>query len=266
MTRYNGRIVAAIPNYNMGKHASVLVKLLLKQRYDHIYVFDDCSTDNSLSILGEIRDDRYTLVPGIKNVGAGAVRNKILDYEHSGYVHFLDADVIPQDLSMPQEIAKAFDRHKDAGVVGFRVKNPDGSQYQQNYGPLITSPLFISSVPYTKLSKKWPRVFSPRKRSPWNTIPLEDAIREQRVGAVVECNMAVRIEDFKEAGGFAENLRFHEIHHLVLNLRKMHKSVWYVPKNTVLKHDYEDVRPARRKEQVNSAKQIIKNKLMGKYR
>ncbi len=260
------RIVAAIPNYNMGEHAAALGKLLLCQDYDHVYVLDDCSTDDSLAQLQKVQDKRFTVVEGEINVGAGAVRNRILDYEHHGYVHFLDADVVPLSKAMPEAVVAAFGRHPDAGVLGFRVKNPDGSQYQHNYGPLITNPSFLASVPYSKASRRWPSVFRPRKREPWNIIPEEDAVQEHIVEAVVECNMAVRLEDFEMAGGFAEDLRFHEIHHLALNLRKFKKTIWYVPENSVVKYDHKDVRPARRKEELQAMKKIFKNKVTGKYR
>jgi len=86
-------VVAAIPNYNMGRHLRELIPQLLSQRYERIFVLDDASTDDSVDIVGEFGAD-VRLLRNPENRGAGANRNQIIDRVGDGMlIHFIDADM-----------------------------------------------------------------------------------------------------------------------------------------------------------------------------
>lgn len=148
------RVVAAVPNYNMGVHCAKLVGQLLQQDYDHVYVLDDASTDGSQQAMEPFKDnDRFKFVAGTENLGVGSNRNRILEYEQHGFVHFLDADMMPEDFDGKKVILKAFARHPGAGAIGLRVKNPDDSQYGFNFGPVMNGTGYFLDHAWKKHNK-----------------------------------------------------------------------------------------------------------------
>lgn len=143
-------VVAAIPNYNMGRHLRELIPQLLAQHYDAIFVLDDASTDDSVDVVAEFGDDvRFVRSP--ENRGAGANRNQIIDHVDSGtLIHFVDADMEMTTADTPavaREIAGRYLRH-GIGMIGGLVSRLDGSQEYCNYGAAFSLwGNFTSNVP-----------------------------------------------------------------------------------------------------------------------
>ena len=80
-------------------------------------IFDDCSTDNSLSILREIssKDQRVQVFQNKVNSGAAVTRNNCLDKATGNYIAFLDCD----DLWITQKLEKqiVFIKEKNADFI-----------------------------------------------------------------------------------------------------------------------------------------------------
>jgi GT2 family glycosyltransferase len=272
----NERIVAAIPNYNMGKHAVKLAERLLKQPYDHVYILDDKSTDNSKQLAEKLKGSkRFTFVAGTDNVGAGPNRNRILDYEKQGIVHFMDADVMPVHNDTYEVIQKAFERHPDAAVVVLRVKNPNGSQYEYNFGTWLRIPEDILTVNTWRLNKKLPKklgdatvkkMFQKRWKNFWTKTYPEAAEYEHTVEAVVECHTAFSIKDLAAVHGFKPGLRFHEIMELAPRIAKLGRTLWYVPEGVAIKSNHGDVRTKRKREILESTWKVMKFRAKGGYK
>src|SRR5882724_6321869 len=86
-------VIAAIPNYNMADSLTELLPQLLKQGYDHIYVLDDASTDNSVEVTRRF-GPQVTVIAGEHNLRSGGNRNRILEaHPEECIIHFLDADI-----------------------------------------------------------------------------------------------------------------------------------------------------------------------------
>jgi GT2 family glycosyltransferase len=275
MTTNHERVVAAIPNYNMAVTCGSLVAQLLVQDYNHVYVLDDNSTDESPELAKKYSgEDRFTFVAGAENIGAGGNRNRIIDYEKQGIVHFLDADMELTEPNMTQTLRAAFVRHEDAGIIGFRVRNTDGSQYGYNFGPLAKWPRDMATVLSWKTHKRIPKsaarvlekVFHKNWQGFWTYMHPEDAEYEHQPETVVECNMAVRLDTFAKVGGFSPEMRFHEIHDLVHKFRNEDKSVWYIPEGEALKHEELDVREHRNRDKGSAFLQLRRKRLTGYYR
>lgn len=253
----NPPVFLAIPNYNMASQLKRLLPAVINRGYKHIYVLDDCSSDNSAEVTNTFKADGVSFVKNSRNRGAGATRNLILLQQQKGIVHFLDADVAPQGLNnLTASIIAAFERHPMAGAIGFRVFNPDKTQYDWNFGPrrkLVDGLTWKSLDAYERTDSSGKKqllkmLFKPKWDSFWTYTHPDSAEHEQEVGAAVECNLAVRLEDFAKVGGFDAALRYHEIHSLACKLRSLGKTIWYVPDVPVIKHSEIDVRTNRAQE------------------
>ena len=85
-----------IPTFNSEKFISAAILSVQNQSYTNweIILFDDCSTDATLTIVSELalNDDRIKCSKLSKNSGTGVARNAALAVAKGKYIAFLDAD------------------------------------------------------------------------------------------------------------------------------------------------------------------------------
>lgn len=81
------------------------VSSILAQTFQkfNLFIFDDCSDDNTVDVIKSFNDNRITLVKSSKNIGTYAAKNFILKHFcKSEFVALHDAD----DISLPTRIEK----------------------------------------------------------------------------------------------------------------------------------------------------------------
>lgn len=92
----NELISIVLPTYNSSKYISITIESILSQDYLdwELIITDDCSTDNTLSILEEfaLKDRRIKIYKLKVNSGAAAARNNSLKYCNSKFICFIDSD------------------------------------------------------------------------------------------------------------------------------------------------------------------------------
>lgn len=89
-----------VPIYKVEKHILKCLDTLFYQTYSNIeYIFvDDCSPDDSLTILKEYIDknnldkENITIISHAENKGIAVTRNDLLDHANGEYVLFVDSD------------------------------------------------------------------------------------------------------------------------------------------------------------------------------
>jgi teichuronic acid biosynthesis glycosyltransferase TuaG len=88
------KVSVIIPMYNSSKYIKECVQSVLNQTYKNIelIIVDDMSSDNSVEIVEQFKDDRIKLIKLSKNVGAALARNKGIDNATGEYICFLDSD------------------------------------------------------------------------------------------------------------------------------------------------------------------------------
>lgn len=98
---HNNLISIIIPAYNSQGAITEAVQSCLNQTWQHVEVIvvNDGSTDNTLKVLEEIRDNRINII-NQENRGACAARNLGLLHAKGSYIQFLDAD----DIISPDKI------------------------------------------------------------------------------------------------------------------------------------------------------------------
>ena len=120
----NPLVSVIIPAYNAAAYIRESVGSIIQQTYKNIeiLIIDDCSTDDTLSIVKQIerQDSRVRVVSNAENLGIGANRDKGIKLAGGAYVCWQDAD----DISMPDRIdlqVEFMESHPKVGIVGGHI-------------------------------------------------------------------------------------------------------------------------------------------------
>ena len=136
------KISILIPVYNTEKYIRRCLDSLVNQTLKDIEIIciDDCSTDNSHSIIEEYVntsiDRNIQLITLTKNGGVGRARNFGMKLARGEFIGFVDSDDYV-DLGYYEELYKYT---TDYDVVrGIRVINEDRYPYRRPYGCIVPS-------------------------------------------------------------------------------------------------------------------------------
>ena len=93
---FDDKISVVIPTYNRGYSIIECLNSVLEQTYKNIeiLVIDDCSTDNTESLISKIEDDRVKYIKLNEKKGASFARNIGIKYATGKYISFQDSDDI----------------------------------------------------------------------------------------------------------------------------------------------------------------------------
>ena len=106
----------------------------LKSSFD-VVVVDNGSTDGSQQMLAEKSPD-VKLIQNEGNIGLGKASNQGIEATNGRYVLLLNNDTIVNGSSLDM-LVEFLDSHPEAGAVGGKLLNPDGS-FQSGYGRFST--------------------------------------------------------------------------------------------------------------------------------
>lgn len=129
-------LTAVVPVYNEEKFVRGSVEKLLKvQEIDEIFIVDDCSTDNSPSILKNLEEDnkKISLFKTSINGGKGKAITKVQENLNTDYIIIHDADLEynPEDIKL---MIKSINNEKSNLVLGSRFKKDKKKQiYLRTY-------------------------------------------------------------------------------------------------------------------------------------
>lgn len=110
-------------SYNSQETIEKCLTSILNQTHRNIrlLVFDDASTDNTVSIIRSFKDYRLHLFKSEKNVGTYAGKNYLLkNISSSKYIALHDSDDVSERTRIEKQI-NFFSSKKDAAVVGTSV-------------------------------------------------------------------------------------------------------------------------------------------------
>lgn len=93
-----------MPTYNCGRFIKESIDSVLAQTYENweLLIVDDCSTDETETIVRTYADNRIHYLRNKQNLGAALTRNRALREAKGRYIAFLDAD----DLWLPEKLAR----------------------------------------------------------------------------------------------------------------------------------------------------------------
>lgn len=123
------KISVILPVYNCEKYIKKAIESVLSQTLTdfELIIVNDGSTDGTLDIINEFRDNRITLI-NQKNLGPGASRNRALKQVTGEYVMYLDAD----DWYCREALEIAYNQAKanDTDMTFFQMINYDDITHQ----------------------------------------------------------------------------------------------------------------------------------------
>ena len=88
------KVSVIIPVYNTELYVEKCLNSVINQTYKNleIIVINDCSTDNSLSIIKKFNDKRLKVINLDKNYGVAYARNKGVEESSGTYICYIDSD------------------------------------------------------------------------------------------------------------------------------------------------------------------------------
>lgn len=134
---HNIKLSIIIGNYNTPKLTKACIESIYKFKPSsgfEIIVVDDASTDNSVVVLKEIekKHDNLIVLQSIKNSGFVRTNNKGLHKSVGLYKLLLNSDTVVHKGSIDNLLTFA-EKTSDAGVVGSRLLNKNGSTQESCY-------------------------------------------------------------------------------------------------------------------------------------
>src|SRR5699024_862006 len=143
------KVSVITPVYNAEKYLSETIESVLKQTYKSFeyLLIDDCSTDNSASIIKEFeeKDSRVRYIKLSENSGAAVARNRGLEEAKGRYVAFVDSD----DKWYPEKLERQLDfmenNHKAFTYTNY--------EHITEEGEVLSSPKLPDKLNYSGLLK-----------------------------------------------------------------------------------------------------------------
>lgn len=130
------KVSIIIPSYNAEKYVRECIDSVLEQRDFEDYeviVVDDCSTDNTLSILKSYNNPKLKIIEQEKNAGPSVARNVGMDKSQGEYLLFVDADDILEPTTLSR-LWKHVECHPGIDFVyGRTCTFPDVDYYKKSY-------------------------------------------------------------------------------------------------------------------------------------
>lgn len=111
----DGLVSIIMPSWNTGNYIAESIESVLNQTYENweLLIVDDCSTDNTDSVVASFDDKRIRYFKNKKNSGAALTRNRAIRKANGEWIAFLDSD----DLWSPEKLEKQVKFMNDNGYV-----------------------------------------------------------------------------------------------------------------------------------------------------
>lgn len=136
-----------MPSYNSESYIAESINSVINQTYKNweLIIIDDCSTDNTTSIVNSFKDERIKLIINTENLGAAKSRNKGIEAASGRFIAFLDSD----DLWHKEKLKRQIEFMEKNKYI-FTYSNYNQINEKGNFIKSITCP---QSVDYKKLLK-----------------------------------------------------------------------------------------------------------------
>ncbi len=144
MNTFNHKVSIITPVYNSAAFIAETLNAVINQTHTNweLIAVDDCSKDNSLSILEEyaVKDKRIKIIIQDENQGQITARNMALQEATGRYIAFLDSDDIWKPHKLERQLQ--FMKNKNAAIVHSYYENIDENGDKLN--KTIKAPLIVN--------------------------------------------------------------------------------------------------------------------------
>ena len=136
-----------IPNYNRAKVISNAIDSVLRQTYTNfeLIIVDDCSTDNSLKVISEYKDERINVFQMEINSGAAAARNFGINKSSGDFISFLDSDDYYEPEFLLETIKELESTSEDIGFMWTGVRYiENGGENEFSWSPYLLKTPYLT--------------------------------------------------------------------------------------------------------------------------
>lgn len=129
-----GLVSIITPSYNSSSFITETIESVLSQSYHNweFIITDDCSTDNSKTIINEFcrADNRVKLIELTENKGAAEARNAALSLAKGQYIAFLDSDDVWMPNKLQEQIAFMKAGNHPISFTAYQVFDEEMKKFQ----------------------------------------------------------------------------------------------------------------------------------------
>ncbi len=206
------KVTVVIPTYNRSDLLPRAIKSIQNQTYQNyeLLVVDDASTDNTDEIMNEFVSDKIKYIKLDKNVGQCIARNKASEKATGEYIGFLDSD----DEWLPEKIEKQIKLYQTSNL--------------ENIGAIYCDFTEIDEVKNKTFTINWDK--------------LRGNIYEDFLKGFCPASTSkflLKMEAFKEVGGFNEKLITFVDYDLWLRFSKAGYTFDYVDEPLIIKYEHQ---------------------------
>lgn len=211
-----------IVNYNTAKLTLDCIRSIRKyctfdsKNFEIIVVDNDSKEDDKRELQLACSKYDFQFIGNQTNQGFGKANNIAVNKAKGEYVFFINSDVFIQEKYVFSQVIEDFNKTNEAGLIGCKVLNPDGSiQSLGNYSPNMFN-LFLEKVLFLKSNF-------------FNNLKYRDYTAKglYKVGWVSGCFFAIRKEDYQVVGGFDEKIfLYSEDVDLCLKIKRIGKKIF----------------------------------------
>lgn len=185
---------ACIVTYNDGQKAADACKSILSNTKGYplkLYVVDNASTDDTVSLISEIPE--VEIIKNSDNIGFGAAHNKVLEKPMGKYHFVINPDIIIE-TDVLSSFADYFEQNADVYMAMPKICNPDGSEQKLPKEMPTAKRLFLG-----RLANVSPKFAAIRNEYIWADKEITEPID---VNFCTGCFFCIRSETFAKLGGF----------------------------------------------------------------
>lgn len=139
----NDLVSIIMPSYNTARFIAETISSVLAQTYENweLIIVDDCSTDNTDEVVGELLSDtRIRYIKNEHNSGAAVTRNRALREAKGKWIAFLDSD----DLWEPDKLQKQISFMKENGYRFSYTNYIEIDEESKPNGKIVSGPKRIT--------------------------------------------------------------------------------------------------------------------------
>lgn len=138
----NDLVSIIMPSYNTGDYIEASIQSVLAQTYTNweLIIVDDCSTDNTETVIVKFADERIRYFKNEQNSGAAVSRNRAIQKAQGRWIAFLDSD----DLWFPEKLEKQLRFMEEKGYAFSYTKYHEIDENSNPLHRMVTGPKRIS--------------------------------------------------------------------------------------------------------------------------
>lgn len=126
------KVSVIVPSYNHADFISESITSILNQTFQdfEVLILDDCSKDESLSIINKFTDERISIFVNEENIGSSATMNKLIKLANGEYIALLNSDDVWEINKLEKQI-DFMENNKQYGALFTNVKiiDEEGNEF-----------------------------------------------------------------------------------------------------------------------------------------